>query len=184
MIATTIGPRIGRLEAAKLDEDVLNAFYDDLKAHGRKCQRCWARIRKGLPALRDGEPYVTARPGLRRRCGAPRSNGQPCQKWTRYASGRCERHGGEVATPGPDRVHQGDCRKGLPMKASSVRRAHSIISAALQGTPRKLLDHNPARDASLPKLRRAEIRPRPTTTWPACWPAPPNWTSSGWSGCG
>jgi hypothetical protein len=34
IVATTINPRIGRLEAVKLDEDVLNAFYDDLKARG------------------------------------------------------------------------------------------------------------------------------------------------------
>jgi integrase len=159
MVATTINPRIGCLEAVKLDEDVLNVFYDDLKARGWKCQRCWARLRRGLPALRDGEPYMTARPGPRRRCGAPRRNGQPCKKWTRYQSGRCERHGGEATNLEPDRVHQGDCRRGQPLKASSVRRVHSIISAALAGAPRKLLDHNPAREASPPKLRRAEIRP-------------------------
>src|SRR6266700_254205 len=111
-----------RVEVGKLDEDALNDFYDDLKARGKKCQRCWARMRAGLPALRDGEPYTTSRPGLRRRCGAPRANGQPCQKWTRYQSGRCERHGGLPADPKPDRVHKGDCVAGLPMQASSARR--------------------------------------------------------------
>src|SRR6266487_4217140 len=130
-----------------------------VKVRGKKCQRCWARMRAGLPALRDGEPYTTSRPGLRRRCGAPRANGQPCQKWTRYQSGRCERHGGLPADPKPDRVHKGDCVAGLPMQASSVRRVHSILSAALAGAPRKLLDHNPAAAASPPKLRKSEIRP-------------------------
>jgi integrase len=165
MAATIINPRIGHLRVDRLDGDTLDGLYDDLRAHGRKCQRCWARLRAGLPALRDGEPYSTARPGPRRRCGAPRANGQACRKWTRYQSGRCERHGGTPASAAdaleasPDRVHRGDCVAGQPMAPASVRRVHAVVSAALEGAPRKLLASNPARDASPPKLRRSEIRP-------------------------
>jgi integrase len=157
--AETINPRIGRLEVTRLDDDVLNDLYDDLKAHGRKCQRCWARLRAGMAALRDGEPYSSARPGQRRHCGARRRDGTPCRKWTRYQSGRCERHGDRPAETKPDQVHRGDCVVGQPMAAGSVLRIHGILSAALGGAPRKLLDHNPARDAKPPRPKRSEILP-------------------------
>jgi integrase len=157
--AQTINPRIGRLEVTRLDEDVLNDLYDDLKAHGRKCQRCWARLRKGLPALRDGERYTTPRPGRRRRCGAPLPGGGACRKWACYQSDRCERHNGKPERRNPDQAHRGDCVAGQPMAAGSVLRIHGILSAALAGAPRKLLDHNPARDANAPKVPKSEIRP-------------------------
>jgi integrase len=118
---TTINPRIGRLDVAKLDEDALNDLYNELRAHGRRCQVCWARLRRGLNPLRDGESY---------------------QAWRRK-----------------DAIHAGDCVNGQPMAPATVLRIHGILSAALAGAPRKLLDRNPARDAKTPKVRRSQIRP-------------------------
>ncbi len=63
-IATTINPRLGAVEVAKLRAATLDGFYADLRAHGGRCQVCWARLRRGLPALRDGERYdAFRRPG-------------------------------------------------------------------------------------------------------------------------
>src|SRR6266540_2185157 len=121
-MATTINPRLGRVEVAKLRASTLDGFYADLRAHGGRCQVCWARLRRGLPALRDGERYdAFRRPGA---------------------------------------VHAGDCVAGRPLSPATIRRTHGVLSAALALARRwELVDRNPARDASPPKVRRPEVRP-------------------------
>ncbi len=121
-MATTINPRLGQVEVAKIRASTLDAFYADLRAHGGRCQVCWARLRRGLQPLRDGERYdAFRRPGA---------------------------------------VHAGDCVAGRPLAPSTIRRTHGVLSAAL-GLARRweLVDRNPARDASPPKVRRSEVRP-------------------------
>jgi integrase len=121
-IQTTINPRLGQVEVAKLRPSALDAFYSDLRGHGGKCQVCWARLRRDLPALRDGERYDAFRR--------------------------------------PGQTHRGDCVVGRPLKPSTIRRTHGVLSAALALARRwDLVDRNPARDASPPKVQRPEIRP-------------------------
>ena len=72
IIDANIAPHIGQMKLARLEGDDLDALYRHLLAHGKKCQVCWSRIGRGLPALRDGERYATsARARVAARCGAP-----------------------------------------------------------------------------------------------------------------
>jgi integrase len=54
----TIRPALGSMPARKVTAEVLDRFYAELRRHGAgPCQRCRARLRRGLPALRAGERY-------------------------------------------------------------------------------------------------------------------------------
>jgi integrase len=160
IIDRSILPYIGGVRIAKLDDARLDALYRHLERHGRKCNVCWSRIARDLPALRHGEAYATSSAaGPRARCGAPTLHG-PCRKWPRKHAGHCERHGGAEATRPLDRVHQGDCVAGLPAAASTIRRVHTTLRSALAyAIKRRWLDANPAEQAEPPAVKRAKTRP-------------------------
>lgn len=78
IIDRSIVPYLGRVKIARLDGDQLDALYRHLARHGARCNVCWSRIVRGLPALRDGEPYATtARATARRRGAASRTGSAP-----------------------------------------------------------------------------------------------------------
>lgn len=56
-VERNIRPVLGELPIGKLRVDVLDRFYLHLRKHGGRCQRCWRRVRAGLPPLRAGERY-------------------------------------------------------------------------------------------------------------------------------
>jgi integrase len=161
IIDANIAPHIGQMKLARLEGDDLDALYRHLLAHGKKCQVCWSRIGRGLPALRDGERYATsARARVAARCGAPTPKG-PCGKWARKHDDCCERHGGTGQERPLDRVHAGDCVAGLPMTPGTVRRVHNVLRSALEWAAKKRhwIDHNPAEDATPPGQTRPKGRP-------------------------
>jgi integrase len=161
IIDRSIVPHLGKVKISRLDGGQLDALYTYLEAHGRKCNVCWSRIARGLPALRDGERYATSAPvRARARCGVPTPNG-PCGKWPRKHATRCERHGGTAADRPLDRVHMGDCVAGLPAVPATIRRVHTTLRSALAWAAKRKrwLDANPAEQADPPAAKRSKARP-------------------------
>jgi integrase len=161
IIHQNIVPHLGSRRLDRLDGADLDSLYQHLLTRGKKCQVCWSRIGRGLPALRDRQRYATsAAAEPPRRCGAPTPNGT-CRKWARKHDTHCERHGGTDLQRPLDRVHLGDCVKGVPMEPSTVRRVHNVLRSALEWATRKRhwIDRNPADDASPPGQGRSKVHP-------------------------
>lgn len=129
-----LAPRIGRLKISRLDTEDLVRCYDDLRAYGGLCQRCRRRAHEGLPPLPPGAEV---------------------DGWIAGGPGRGERshHKGRVA-------HATDCRAGLPLAPSYVRRIHATMHSALEHARLVLrwIDSNPA-DGAAPKVRKRTVRP-------------------------
>jgi integrase len=93
-----------------------------------------------------------------------RQHGHRCQRCTRLArEGKPALRPGQRYQPkpgGPERIHEPDCARGLPLAASTVRQVHFILRAALNQAVRwGWLASNPATLASPPKFGHAEARP-------------------------
>jgi integrase len=126
-----LAPRIGKLKVQRLDAEDLVSCYDDLRAHGGRCQRCRRRLQDGQPPLGPGaavDGWIAGGPGV-------------------------GNHRGRV-------VHSTDCRAGLPLAPSYVRRIHATMRSALEHARTVLgwIDANPA-DGVAPKVRKRSIRP-------------------------
>jgi integrase len=133
-----LAPRVGRRKVARLDAEDLVRCYDDLRAHGGLCRRCRRRVRDGLPPLGPGvevDGWVVGGPGR----------------------GDRSHHRGPVP-------HATDCRAGVPLAPSYVRRIHATMHSALEYARLVLrwIDSNPAEGVA-PKVRKRPVRPpRPT----------------------
>jgi integrase len=129
-----LAPRLGRLKLVRLDTEDLVRCYDDLRARGGLCQRCRRRVRDELVPLGPGvevDGWVTAGPGR----------------------SESSHHRGRA-------VHERDCRAGLPLAASYVRRIHATMHSALEYARLVLrwIEANPA-DGAAPKVRKRSVRP-------------------------
>jgi integrase len=130
-----LAPRIGKVKVSRLDAEDLARCYDDLRAHGGMCQRCRRRAAEGLPPLGPGAQV---------------------DGWVAGGPG-VGNHRGRV-------THTTDCRAGLPLAPSYVRRIHATMHSALEHARLVLrwIDANPA-DGVAPRVRKRAVRPpRPT----------------------
>jgi integrase len=93
-----------------------------------------------------------------------RQHGHRCQRCSRLVrEGKLPLRAGQRyrATPDvPERVHEPDCARGLPLAPSTVRQVHFILRAALNQAMRwGWIASNPATLASPPKFGHYEARP-------------------------
>jgi integrase len=93
-----------------------------------------------------------------------RQRGSKCQHcYRRMRNGGQPMQPGDVfhlAFTGKERVHQTDCVQGIPMTASAIRDVHAVLSGVLQqAVVWGWRTDNPARLATPPAVRKAEVTP-------------------------
>jgi len=93
-----------------------------------------------------------------------RAHGGRCRVcWDRTHQGLAPMSAGERYRPRPDvpeRTHEPDCARGVPLAPSTVRQIHAILRRALsQGVKWGWLPRNPAALASPPKVVQQDVRP-------------------------
>jgi integrase len=93
-----------------------------------------------------------------------RAHGGRCRTcWQRIRRGQAPLRAGERYRPQPDAaelMHQPDCARGWPLSASAVREVHTVLSGAFkQAVAWGWAGHNPAKLATPPTARKAQVSP-------------------------